>query len=118
MSGGWQRTFSLTSPTEVTLSFRYNLSQTGMYETDEYSQVIVTVDAAQPGTGGNDYVALITGDGNSGPTQTTSWQTFQVDLGTLSSGLHTLTIGAYNNKKTYPDEVTTLFIDDVSVVVN
>ena len=51
MSGGWQRSFSLTSPNSITLSFFYNLSHAGGYETDEYGEVIVTVDALQPGKG-------------------------------------------------------------------
>ncbi len=48
---------------------------------------------------------------------TTDWQSFQVDLGTLTAGPHILTIGAYNNKKTYPDEIITVLIDNVSLVV-
>lgn len=42
---------------------------------------------------------------------------FEVDLGMLEPGTHTLTIGGYNNRKAFSDEVTELLIDDVAVVV-
>jgi hypothetical protein len=115
MSGGWRRTFSLPSPAAVTLSFRYLLTQTSEYETDELSEVIVRLDALQPGTGGADYVARIVGDGNGGVARTTGWQLFQVNLGTMAAGTHTLTVGGYNNKKTLNDEGTNVLIDDLVV---
>ena len=113
MSGGWQQSFSLSAPTEVGLSFRYNLSQTPNYENDEMSQVLVSVDGNLHGTPPNDYVAQIVGNGNGGAQETTGWQLFQVNLGTLPAGNHTLTIGGYNNKKTFNDESTDVRIDDV-----
>ena len=58
------------------------------------------------------------GNGNGGVAETTGWQVFQVDLGTLSAGSHTLTIGVCNNKKTWSDESSDIVIDDVSVVGN
>lgn len=118
MSGGWRRTFTLPSAGQVTLSFRYKLTQTSEYESDEFSDVLVRVNALQPGTGGNDYVARIVGNGNGGSAQTTGWQLFQVNLGTLAAGTHTLTIGGYNNKKTFPDEITDVLIDDVVVTTS
>ena len=113
MSGGWQRGFTLTEPTEVTFSFRYNLTQAATFESDEFSQAMVSIDGVLYGNGPNDYIAQIVGDGNSGSPQSTGWQTFQFTPGTLSAGTHTLAIGAYNNKKTYVDETTELLIDDV-----
>src|SRR6185503_14034971 len=115
MSGGWRRSFSMSSATAVHLSFRYRLTQTAPYESDEFSEVVVRVDAAQPGTGGTDYVARIAGDGDGGSPRTTGWQLFEVDLGTLAAGTHTLTIGGYNNQKTFADEITTVLLDDVRV---
>ena len=117
MSGGWQTTFTLTSQEEVELSFYYNMIQDEDHEQNEYSEVIVTVDALQPGTGGNDYAARITGDGNGGGDQTTGWQLFQTNLGTLNVGTHTLTIGGYSSKKNQIDEATQIFIDDILVEV-
>ena len=117
MSGGWQTTFTLTSAEEIELSFYYNMIQDEDYESDEYSEVIVTVDALQPGIGSNDYVARLTGNGSGGSEQTTGWQLFQTNLGTLNVGTHTLTIGGYNNKKNDIDEDTQVFVDDIKAEV-
>ena len=111
MSGGWQRTFTLTNPTPLTLSFRSQLTETPNYESDEFNQVLVSVDGVLYGVTPHDYVAQVTG-GGLGPT-TTGWQQTQVNFGTLSAGTHTLTIGDYNNQKTYFDESAEVLIDDV-----
>ena len=113
MSGGWSRSFTLSAPTKVIVHFRGNLTQTSEYESDELSQLLVSVDGALRGIPPNDYLAQIVGDGNGGSARTTGWRLFQVDLGTLAAGTHTLVIGGYNNKKTYNDESTTILIDDV-----
>jgi hypothetical protein len=113
MSGGWQREFSLNDPITVTLSFRYKLTQSPHYENDEYSQVLVSVDGILYGAGANDYVSQIVGDGEGGDDRTTDWQVFEVNLGTLVAGNHTLTVGGFNNKKTYDTEFTTVHIDNV-----
>ena len=115
MSGGWRRTFSLPEPAEVSLSFRYRLTQFPNYEGDEFSEALVAVDALQPGTGGTDYIVRLVGDGNGGDFQSTGWRQFEMNLGTLSAGPHTLTIGGHNNRKTFNDEVTELLLDDVTV---
>lgn len=116
MSGGWQRTFTVASPTYVRLSFLYNMIAAGGFETDEYSEVLVTINGTLFGTGAQEYVARIDGDGNTGPDLSTGWQTFETDLGMLPADTYTLVIGIYNNKKTAADETTELFIDDVSAV--
>ncbi|MBA1333228.1 hypothetical protein QQ73_19945, partial [Candidatus Endoriftia persephone str. Guaymas] len=43
-SGGWQHNFNLAEPVEVSLSFRYNLSQSPHYEANEQSQMLVSLD--------------------------------------------------------------------------
>jgi len=115
MSGGWQQNFTLSMPTHVVLSFRYNLSQTPDYEDDELSQLLVSVDHILFGEGSKDYVVQIQGNGNGGSLESTDWQLFEFDLGILEAGYHTLTIGGYNNKKTYNNEFTEVLIDDVLV---
>jgi hypothetical protein len=117
MSGGWQQGFTLAAPGEVILSFWYNLTQAADYETDEYSQALVTVDGVLVGEGAADYVHQISGDGNGGDHRTTGWRLYQVNLGTLSAGQHTLVAGGHNNKKTYNNEWTEVLIDDVGVAV-
>jgi hypothetical protein len=115
MSGGWRQNFVLSIPTEVVLSFRYKLNQAPDYEYDELSQVLVSVDHILYGEAANDYVVQIRGNGNGGSSETTGWQLFEVNLGILDAGDHTLTIGGYNNKKTYHNESTEVLIDDVLV---
>jgi hypothetical protein len=99
----------------VSVSLRYNLTQAANYESDEFSDALLTIDGRSVGTGGNSFLARVAGDGNGGSPRTTGWVTTQVGLGTLSAGSHTLTIGGFNNKKTFRDEVTDVRIDDVVV---
>jgi cysteine-rich repeat protein len=117
MSGGWQRSFSLPAAADVSLVFRYLLEQSPTYESDEISQLLVSIDGGLVGTMGNDYVVQLTGDGQGGVGQprSTGWQTQSLDLGSLGAGAHSLVIGGYNSKKTLSDEVTGLWIDDVGV---
>jgi hypothetical protein len=122
MSGAWTYPLTLgTAESGVVLSFRYKLEQGAFYEFDEYSRVLVKLDSTQYGRGSKNYIDHIGGDGSS--TQgnsntyvvTTDWQQVNVYLGNLTAGNHTLTLGAYNNKKDASDEATTLVIDDVVV---
>ncbi|MCR9094733.1 MAG: M20/M25/M40 family metallo-hydrolase [bacterium] len=116
MSGGFRIDFVLAQTTDfLEVSFRYNLTQTPDYESDEFSQVIATVDGfALPGTG-PDYVVQISGNGNGGSPTTTGWQSYLFQFEQVQPGTYTLVIGAYNNKKTLENESTVLVIDDVLV---
>ena len=113
MSGGWQQSFTLTEETNVTLTFRFKLTQTSNYENDEFSEVLVALDGVLQGTDGNDFVARITGNGNGGGERTTGWQEVEIDLGLLGPGEHNLILGGFNNKKTLADESTEILFDDV-----
>ena len=116
MSGGWRRTFSLAAPATVTLSFRYNMNQGIDYESDEISQVLASVNGVLlPGAAG-DWVAQLNGNGNGGSAITTGWQLVTLELGVLPAGAHTLILGGFNNKKDAKSELTTILIDDVTVV--
>ena len=109
MSGGWAYSFSLTEASSVSLSFYYNLQLAANYETDEYGEAYYSID------GNESVLARLTGDNNGGSTMSTGWQLVDVNLGQLGAGSHTIVIGAYNNKKTWSDEVTQIFIDEVVV---
>lgn len=113
MSGGWSIDFSLAAATELVLSFRYNLSQTNQYESAEYSETLAAIDGALIGSGPNDYIDRIYGDGSGGGAETTGWTLFSLNIGTVSAGSHTLSIGSYNNRKTHVNESTELLVDDV-----
>src|SRR4029453_10501827 len=106
MSGGWQRTFTLGAPTTVVLTFRYRLTETAEYETDEFSQMLASVDNVLYGTAPHDYIAQVVGGGAT----STGWQQVQINLGTLGPGTHTVALGGYNNQKTYPDESVEVLI--------
>jgi uncharacterized repeat protein (TIGR01451 family) len=112
MSGGWTRSFTLPVAAAVTLTFRQRLTEQNTYETDEFTQMLVSLDGVLKGVAPNDYVAQVVGGG---PT-TTGWQLVQIELGTLAAGNHVLALGAYNNQKTYPDEFAEVVIDDVLLV--
>jgi PKD repeat protein len=114
MSGGWQTSFSLDEPQQVVVSVRYNLTQALDYESDEYSDALLSVNGVLYGQVG-DALGRITGDGNGGSAQTTGWRTAELNIGVLLPGEHTLAIGGYNNKKTYNNEFTDVIIDSLRV---
>jgi len=115
MSGAWTTTFNLVASSNVNVSFRYRLAQSANYEPDEYSEALVAVDGMLYGSGGNDYVARIVGDGEGGPEVTTDWQQATINIGTLAAGSHTIAIGVHNNKKTSAIENSNILIDDVLI---
>ena len=116
MSGGWTTTFNLNGPAKVMLYLRVGLTQSPFYESDETSQVLVSLDGALVGASPNDYLAQVVGDGNTGPEIKTGWRLYSVNLGTLGAGTHSLTIGGYNSRKNVANESTTIVIDDVVVM--
>ena len=115
MSGGWRRTFTLETDSEVSLTLRYKLTQEPDYELNELSQVLVAVDETLVGAAPNYYVAQMVGDGEGGTPLTTGWVQMVLNLGTLAGGDHSLTIGGYNNQKTFLSETTEVLIDDIVV---
>ena len=115
MSGGWTRTFTVPSDGQVILAFRYRLTQTSEYESDELSEALLSVDGNLVGIDTNEFLAQIVGNGNGGTAQTTGWIPVGLSLGSLSAGEHTITIGGFNNKKTFNNESTEVMIDDVVV---
>jgi hypothetical protein len=113
MSGGWSRSFDLAHAGRVQLSLRIQVTQTSEYESNELSQGLVSIDGALAGTGLNDFVAQVAGDGNGGTPRTSGWLLVTLDLGTRTAGSHVLRIGGFNNQKTLNNESTAVLIDDV-----
>lgn len=109
MSGGWQRTFTVSSGGEATLKLRFNLVQQPDYESDEYSEALVAID------GTIHELAQITGNGNGGGVMQTGLTEVEIDL-VLTAGTHTLTLGGYNNKKTFHNESTQIFFNNVTLI--
>ncbi|HUT48382.1 MAG TPA: Ig-like domain-containing protein, partial [Alphaproteobacteria bacterium] len=116
MSGGWSQTFTVAPNATGTLTFSYRMVMNAGYEPDEYSEVLASIDSTLIGTGGNDYVLQVYGDGNGGSDYDSGWQTVVIDIGALSTGNHTLTLGGFNNKKTAASEDTQIYFDNVSLV--
>ena len=115
MSGGWQTGFTVTTPDEYELSFRYQLTIADAYTSGELGQAMVALDGAPlPGVG-SDYVAERNGSMPAGSARTTDWQIYSVNLGNLAAASYTLEIGGYNNQKDAVAEVTTIRIDDVRI---
>ena len=115
MSGGWQTEFTLNATQHVAVYFDYNLTQAANYENDEFSEALFSIDGNLYGHAPLDYVAQIFGNGTGGGDQTTGWENARIEVGLLSAGSHTLTLGAFNNKKTAFDEVTNILLDNVRI---
>ena len=118
MSAGWEDHFNLSTPTDVTLTFEYKITQTPNYSAKDFGQALVSVDGVLIGTGGHDYVDQINGNGSGGISLTTGWKTVTIDLGVLSAGSHTLTIGGFSSQANTNSEATTVAFDNLSLATN
>ena len=107
MSGGWTDEFTLNAAGMVGISLKYRLIA-NRFDTDECGQVLAAVDGKLVQVNGNDYLEQICGRDDSG------WKQASFEV-SLAAGTHTLTIGAYNNKKTGALEQAEVFIDDVVI---
>lgn len=116
MAGGWQKSFTLANAGNVEVSFWFQLTQSSEYEPDEISQALLTIDGALYGAPPNEFVAQLEGNGNGGAVETTGWRLYSRTIGPLAAGQHTLMLGGWNNRKSYPDETTEVLVDEVQVV--
>lgn len=114
MSGGWSKSFTMPAAGNVTITLRYRLIHFGDFEPDECSQVLVAVDDSILNDNGSDHLAEYCGHGDGNPTQDTQWQQAQRTV-FLGAGTHTLTLGGYLNQKTYSNEITDLYFDDINI---
>ena len=112
MSGGFSTSFTVTENSTGTVTFSYRMIQATPYESNEFSQVLASIDGALVGQGGNDYITQLNGGGDTG------WQTVTLDLESLAPGTHTLTLGGYNNLKTYNNELTEIRFDNVDLTLD
>jgi hypothetical protein len=108
MSGGWQRTFTLASSAQLTLSFRFRLAPNGL-DAGEIAQMLVSLDGVLHGVAPADYIAVV-GDGSS---TAIGWQQVQIDLGTVPAGTHTLALGGFLTQRSRYSEWGEVTIDDV-----
>ena len=108
ISGAWQKAFTLDGPANVSLSLDYILTNASAFESNEYSDFIVQIDGQS--VGGDEYLARAVGSN-----ATTGPSSASLDLGVLSAGEHTLTIGGFNNQKTHNNETADVAIDNVEI---
>ena len=113
MSGGWRATFNLASAGAASLTFRYNLTQTPNYESNEPARCACASIRPRWAPAATPTSPASRGNGEGGSNVTTGWQQVTLALGTLAAGSHELVIGGFNNQKTAANESTTVLIDDV-----
>ena len=110
MSGAFSKSFNVSADTTGTqITITYQIDADKKLDSDEHADVMVAIDGQLYGLSGNDYVARITGGGDSG------WQTVTIDVGNLSAGDHTIELGGYLNKKTDSKEDAFIKFSDVEI---
>ncbi|MEM7349322.1 MAG: di-heme oxidoredictase family protein [Acidobacteriota bacterium] len=112
MEAGLTTTFNMTSAANVTLELNWRLLQAPDYESNEVSQAYVEVD------GNRTVLGTFTGNGNGGPFQDTGEQFASIDLGSLAAGNHTLFLAGFNNQKTFNNEFTQAFYNNVTLTTD
>ncbi|NQU25268.1 MAG: lamin tail domain-containing protein, partial [Candidatus Nealsonbacteria bacterium] len=115
-SGAWSETFQLTEPITVDVSLQFRMILGTGCEADEFGEVILEVDGIRYGSGPNDSLVYLNGDGSTGENDDTGWMSASFTV-PLAAGNHTITVGAYNNKQNSLslNEYVEAFIDDVVV---
>jgi Ca2+-binding RTX toxin-like protein len=114
MTGGWSKTFNLTTAALVTITFDYYLTISGETDSGDNGQVLMAVDGTLHGTGAADYVSQLSGVSFNSSSSNTGWQTFSVTLD-LEAGNHTLDLGALMTAKGDLTETATAYFDNVQV---
>jgi len=114
MSGGWSRSFVVNGNDTVNVTLWYRLVFIGDYESDECGQALVAIDGQLMSPESQDYLEEFCGYGNGNPTQDSGWRQVALEV-FLTDGTHTITMGGWNSKKTYYNEVTDVFFDEIVI---
>jgi hypothetical protein len=116
MAGGYTTNFTVEGgATGTTVSFDYRMVMSENYESNEFGEVWVAINGERVEIDGNAFVSRVHGDGNGGSPYDSGWQTVTIDVGDLPAGDHTITLGGYNNTKTYHDEELEVRFTDLQV---
>lgn len=108
MSGGWEFSFSLGETADLELEFLYRLTIDSDYESDEYGEMRISLDDTET------LINRLTGNGNGGSDD--SFQEIRtITFQNVDAGPHKLVFGAYNNKKTWNNEVTVVQLGSVTL---
>jgi hypothetical protein len=108
MSGGWSKSFNLPIDSMISISLRYKMEH--IADPDECGEVLVAVDGILLGKN----VERLCGIGTSKPALSTNWKKVDFEMA-LPKGTHTITAGGYLNKKTYHNEFTNIYFDDILI---
>ncbi|MBM7069089.1 SGNH/GDSL hydrolase family protein, partial [Actibacterium sp. 188UL27-1] len=109
ISGGWSTTFNTVAGQSGELTLRYRLEMSAGFDVGEFGEVLVSVDGVET------VVARLDAANNDTSGEDTGFVDVVLDLGALSAGNHTLTLGGYINQRTRKNEVATIEFDSVSL---
>lgn len=104
ISGGFEHSFTLATKGRIVVQVDWELDVNVEYEDDEYGEAIVELDGIHV------TLAKIAGGG------TQSGEKALIEFNDVEAGPHTVTLGAYNNKKTYTNELTIAWYDNVQII--
>lgn len=110
----WQITF--TGGGEVTIQGDFNLFVARAFESDEYGEVRLRLDGQLYGLSGKSYLARLTGsDLDQSKDHVSGWTSFEIIIPAVPEGQHILSLAAFNNKKTRPNEIVQVYFDNIQV---
>jgi len=113
MSGSYTFTLNLATALDAAqLSFAYRMNLFTAADNGEDLFLYADVDGTQYGTGGNAWVDSREGNSTEGDS---GWLTVVLDLGSLASGSHTITIGGYLTDVSDSSEDAWMRLDDISL---
>ncbi len=117
MSGGWSVSVNLLTEMTGTVTFDYQIVCSGPSEPDEYGEALFSLDGQLIGQNGNDYLERVIPE-VANTEVATEWTTVTLDLGTMTAGMHVLSLGGYMAGKTYVNETTVVSFDNFSFDVS
>jgi hypothetical protein len=107
MSGGWIHSFQLDKPVDLLQAvFDYQIGISSYYESDEHGAMIVSLD------GEEQVVATVYRNSASLSISETAKS---LEFEGLAAGSHEIIFGAFNNKKTTANEVTSFCLKRVNI---
>ena len=121
MSGGWKRTFILPQASRVTINIRFQISMSGEYESDEYARALLSVDGKIIGPSNSSVflgqtIGTSTGmTANPKPKIIDGYKWVTITAENMNAGNHSITLGGFNNKKTWSDEFTQIRFSNVTI---
>ena len=121
MSGGWIRAFTLPQTSTVTINLRFQIIMNGEYESDELSQALLSVDGKIIGPSnstvflGQTIGTSTAGTPNPKPKIIDGYRWVTITAENMNAGNHSITLGGFNNKKTWSDEFTQIRFSNVTI---